>query len=89
MRFPHVELSEPELLNPIEAGYGPALRQALQQELAHLRQEPDGPDQIQRLLQTYRNRMFDQTSGPATRLTALGCADTLWVFRELRVRLMG
>ncbi len=26
---------------------------------------------------------------PATRLTALGCADTLWVFRELRVRLMG
>ena len=23
---------------------------------------------------------------PATRLTALGCADTLWVFRDLRVR---
>ena len=26
---------------------------------------------------------------PATRLTALGCADTLWVFRDLRVRTIG
>ena len=26
---------------------------------------------------------------PATRLTALGCADTLWVFRDLRVRPIG
>ena len=51
MRFPRVELSEPELLDRIEAGYGPARRQAVQQELALLRQEPDGPDQIQRLLQ--------------------------------------
>jgi len=47
------------LLDRIEAGYGPARRRALQQELAHLRQEPDGPDQIQRLLQPYRNSMFD------------------------------
>ena len=26
---------------------------------------------------------------PATRLTALGCVDTLWVFRDLRVRPIG
>src|SRR5260370_21965084 len=53
------ELSEAELLDRIQAGYGPARRQALEQELAHLRQEPDGADQIQRLLQPYRNRLFD------------------------------
>ena len=32
------ELSETELLDRIQAGYGPARRQALDQELAHLRQ---------------------------------------------------
>jgi len=32
-----------ELLDRIEAGYAPARRQALQQELARLRQEPDSP----------------------------------------------
>src|ERR1700719_3492734 len=53
------ELSEAELLDRIQAGYGPARRQALDQELALLRQEPDGADQIQRLLQPYRNRLFD------------------------------
>ena len=53
------ELSEAELLDRIQAGYGPARRQALDQELAHLRQAPDGADQIQRLLQPYRNRLFD------------------------------
>ena len=53
------ELSEAELLDRIQAGYGPARRQALEQELAHLRQEPDGAEQIQQLLQPYRNRMFD------------------------------
>jgi putative transposase len=53
------ELSEAELLDRIQAGYGPARRQALQQELVRLRQEPDGAEQIQRLLQPYRNRMFD------------------------------
>jgi putative transposase len=52
-------LSEAELLQRIEAGYGPARRQALEQELAHLRQEQDGAEQIQRLLQPYRNRMYD------------------------------
>src|ERR1700693_1353260 len=53
------ELSEAQLLERIQAGYGSARRQALEQELAHLRQEPDGPDQIQRLLQPYRKRIFD------------------------------
>ena len=33
-------LSELELLQRIEAGYGPARRQALEQEVTHLRQEP-------------------------------------------------
>jgi putative transposase len=47
-------LSEAELLQHIEAGYGSARRQALEQQLARLRQEPDGTDQIQRLLQPYR-----------------------------------
>ena len=36
------ELSQAELLDRIQAGYSPARRQALEQELAHLRQEPDG-----------------------------------------------
>jgi putative transposase len=53
------DLSELELLERIEAGYGPARRQALTQELARLRQGPNGPDQVQRLLQPYRRRMFD------------------------------
>src|SRR5246127_3170015 len=53
------ELSDAELLDRIQAGYGPARRQALDQELARLRQEPAGAEQIQRRLQPYRRRMFD------------------------------
>jgi putative transposase len=53
------DLSELELLERIEAGYGPERRQTLEQEVAHLRQEPDGAGQIQRLLQPYRRRMYD------------------------------
>ena len=30
-----------------------------------------------------------QRRRPATRLTALGCTDALWVFRDLRVRSIG
>jgi putative transposase len=56
---PAQELSEAQLLERIQAGYGPARRQAVDQELAHLRQEPEGAEQIQRLLQPYRRRMFD------------------------------
>ena len=50
------ELSEAELLDRIQAGYGPARRQALDQQLAHLHQEPDGADQSQRLLRLPRIR---------------------------------
>jgi REP element-mobilizing transposase RayT len=32
------------------------------------------------------NHFHYQRRRPATRLTALGCVDTLWVFRDLRVR---
>jgi putative transposase len=56
---PAQELSEAQLLERIQAGYGPARRQALDQELARLRQEPAGAEQIQRRLQPYRRRMFD------------------------------
>ena len=42
-------LSEAELLQRIEAGYGPARRDALEQQFARLRHQPDGVDQIQRL----------------------------------------
>jgi putative transposase len=53
------ELSEAQLLERIQAGYGSARHQALEQELARMRKERDGAEQIQRLLQSYRRRMFD------------------------------
>src|SRR4029077_2199345 len=52
-------LSEAEVLERIEAGYGPARRETLQQELARYRQQPDGNAHIQRLLDGYRRRMYD------------------------------
>src|SRR5260370_15902505 len=52
-------LSEAEVLERIEAGYGPARRETLQQELARYRQQPDGNAQIQRLLDGYRRRIYD------------------------------
>ena len=52
-------LSEAELLQRIEAGYSPARREALEQQLARSRQQPDGVDQIHRLLEPYRRRMYD------------------------------
>ena len=52
-------LSEVELLQRIEAGFGPARREALEQKLARWREQPGGIDQIQRLLQPYRRRMYD------------------------------
>jgi putative transposase len=36
-----------------------------------------------------KQKLGYQRRRPATRLTALGCADTLWVFRDLRVRTIG
>jgi REP element-mobilizing transposase RayT len=52
-------LSEAELLQRVEAGFGPARREALEQQVARWRQQPDGLDQIQRLLEPYRRRMND------------------------------
>jgi len=52
-------LSEAEVLERVEAGYGPARRQALQEEIARYRQQPDGEAQILRLLDGYRKRMYD------------------------------
>jgi len=53
------DLSEAELLERIEAGYGAARRQALQEQIARYRLQPDGSTQIQRLLDGYRKRMYD------------------------------
>jgi putative transposase len=52
-------LSEAEVLERVEAGYGPARRQALQEEIARYRQQPDGNAQVQRLLDRYRRPMYD------------------------------
>jgi putative transposase len=54
-----VALSETEVLNRIEAGYGPARRQAVQKQLDRYRQQPDGTAEIERILDRYRKRMFD------------------------------
>jgi putative transposase len=52
-------LSEAEVLDRVEAGYGPTRRQALQEEITRYRQQPDGNAQVQRLLDRYRRRMYD------------------------------
>jgi REP-associated tyrosine transposase len=52
-------LPEAEVLERIEARYGASRRQALQEQLARLRQHSDGADQVQRLLDRYRRRMYD------------------------------
>jgi putative transposase len=52
-------LPESELLERIEAGFGRARRQGLEQQLARLRQQPDGLERIERLLNRYRRRMYD------------------------------
>ena len=52
-------LSETEVLERVEAGYGQARRQALQEEIARCRQQPDGGAQVQGLLDGYRKRMYD------------------------------
>jgi putative transposase len=52
-------LSEAEVLARVEAGYGLARRETVQEELARYRQQPDGDAQVQRLLDGYRRRMYD------------------------------
>jgi hypothetical protein len=69
------ELSEAELLERIQAGYGPARRQALGSQSF-----------VESHFYNLKHKLGYQRRRPATRLTALGCADTLWVSRDLRVR---
>jgi putative transposase len=52
-------LTESELLERIEAGYGPERVQALREQLARFAQQPDGVEQSQHLLDPYRRQMND------------------------------
>jgi putative transposase len=52
-------LSQSQVLERIEAGYGPQRVQALQEQLARCAQQPDGIEQCNRLLEPYRKRMND------------------------------
>ncbi len=50
-------LTQSELLERIEAGYGPERVQALREQLARLAQQPEGVEQSKRLLEPYLRRM--------------------------------
>jgi putative transposase len=52
-------LTQSELLERIEGGYGPERVQALREQLARFAQEPDGVEQSKRLLEPYRRQMND------------------------------
>jgi putative transposase len=52
-------LSQSEVLERVQAGYGPQRVQALQAELARCADQPDGIEQRNRLLDPYRRRMHD------------------------------
>jgi len=52
-------LSEEEILVRVEAGFGQARRQAVQEQIARYRQQPDGNARIQALLDGFRRRMYD------------------------------
>lgn len=52
-------LSQDQLLERIQAGYGPARVQALREQLARVSEQPDGIQESQRLLEPYRRRMND------------------------------
>jgi len=52
-------LSQSEVLARIEAGYGPQRVQALQEQFTRFAEQPDGIEQINRLLEPYRRRMND------------------------------
>ena len=62
-------LSETEVLQRIEAGYGSAYRQARQQELDRLRQQPDGSPQIERGNECRRDAGKREGAGRAARLS--------------------
>jgi putative transposase len=52
-------LTQSELLERIEAGYGPEEVQMLREQLARLEQQPDGVEQSKRLLDSYLLQMND------------------------------
>lgn len=52
-------LTEREMLERIEAGYGPERVQTLREQLARCAEQPDGVEQSQRLLEPYRLQMND------------------------------
>jgi REP-associated tyrosine transposase len=52
-------LTQSELLERIEAGYGPQRAQTLHERLASCAQQPDRIEQSKRLLEPYRRRMYD------------------------------
>ena len=59
---PAEPLSELELLERIQAGYGRQRRQALERQLARLGEPAQGASQSQQLLEPYRRRMYDLSS---------------------------
>ena len=52
-------LSQSEVLERIQAGYGPSRVQALKEQLARFAEQPDALEQSHRLLEPYRKRMND------------------------------
>jgi putative transposase len=52
-------LSQSEVLERIEAGYGPERVRTLREQIARCSEQPDGIEQINRLLDPYRKRMND------------------------------
>ena len=52
-------LTQSEMLERIEAGYGPQRVQELRKQLARFAEQPDGMEQSKRLLEPYRKRMND------------------------------
>jgi putative transposase len=52
-------LTQSEFLERIEAGDGPEHAQAVREQLARYAKQPDGIEQSQRLLESYRRRMYD------------------------------
>jgi hypothetical protein len=52
-------LSQGEVLERIETGYGPQRAQALRAQLSPYAEQPDSSVQSERLLEPYRRRMND------------------------------
>ena len=55
-------LTQSEVLERIEAGYGPERARMLREQLARFAQQPDGLEQSKRLLDPYRQQMKNDLS---------------------------